>query len=180
MNEHWSLNRYGLAHDVVGEGFTLIELLVVAAIISILAALLLPTLGQARERGRSAFCLNNLKQLYLALDMYQQENNGFFPIAAAMPSLHLNEDPRICDVLHPYLQSEKVFRCPSDRGGFYFLREGSSYEWNVMLNGRKNETGGPATTTTMWALYDYKDFHGLQRRNFVFLDGHASDQPLAQ
>ena len=60
------------------EKFTLIELLVVIAIIAILAAILLPALNQARERGRSTSCLSNIRQLGVANLLYAESNADYF------------------------------------------------------------------------------------------------------
>src|SRR5215469_5451502 len=55
------------------QGFTLIELLVVIAIIAILAAILFPVFAQAREKARQITCLSNVKELGLAVQMYNQD-----------------------------------------------------------------------------------------------------------
>lgn len=64
------------------DGFTLIELLLVIAIISVLAALLLPALSRTRAQARSIECVNNLRQLCLANAMYASENGGHYVPAA--------------------------------------------------------------------------------------------------
>ncbi len=60
-------------------GFTLVELLVVIAIIAVLMAILMPALKGAREQGKRAVCLNNLRQLTLAWILYAEANNGRIP-----------------------------------------------------------------------------------------------------
>ena len=66
-------------------GFTLIELLVVIAIIAILGALLLPTLGRAKEKARAVSCLSRLKQWNLAFGMYKDDNQDFLPRESFIP-----------------------------------------------------------------------------------------------
>jgi prepilin-type N-terminal cleavage/methylation domain-containing protein/prepilin-type processing-associated H-X9-DG protein len=62
-------------------GFTVVELLVVAAIISIVAALMAPALNSARESGRRAKCISNMKQLGVAFRLYQEDHGGKYPFS---------------------------------------------------------------------------------------------------
>jgi len=62
-------------------GFTLIELLVVVAIIVVLIAILLPSLGRARQQTQSVTCMSNLRQIGVGMFMYAQDNNNWIPCA---------------------------------------------------------------------------------------------------
>lgn len=73
MKRSW----YRAGHQQPIHGFTLIELLVVIAIIAVLVAILLPVLRQAREKARQSVCMNNMKQLGLAILMYADDYDGW-------------------------------------------------------------------------------------------------------
>ena len=95
--------------------FTLIELLVVIAIIAILAAMLLPALARAKESGRRIYCLNNLRQLSLASQMYVSENQGTFPPRfGTAPSGVFTPDRWPDSFYNNYGKNVKVLLCPSE------------------------------------------------------------------
>lgn len=87
--------------------FTLIELLVVIAIIAILAAMLFPVLSRAQETGRRIQCMNSLRQLELANQMYVTDNHGYYT-----PRDEVNRWPnRLYDT---FARNTKILLCPTD------------------------------------------------------------------
>lgn len=87
--------------------FTLIELLVVIAIISILAAMLLPSLSRAKESGKRIACVNNLRQLGLAAQIYVGDSQGSFPQRSGT-------DRWPNRLYENYGKNAKVLLCPTD------------------------------------------------------------------
>jgi prepilin-type N-terminal cleavage/methylation domain-containing protein/prepilin-type processing-associated H-X9-DG protein len=181
------------AQAIDGRAFTLIELLVVIAIIAVLAALLLPALGRAKEEARATACLSNLHQAGIALQIYVQENNNKLPV---MEDANPAADPTgtnatINKVLLTQLGNTNVLHCPSDlpqliTNSVYetlFESTGSSYSWNNLLNGEDADHlvvfGISFQPRQIPLSYDKDAFHiarGPKKAvNYLYADGHIKN-----
>ena len=164
-------------------GFTLVEILVVIVIIAILAALLLPALGTAKANGQRVSCLNHLKQLAAASQMYIADNEGRLvdnspegSPAAQRTNAWVLGDMKLAQEatdqqfirqgrLFPYANDPALFRCPADTSKSSGVSRVRSYSMNSWMGTRYMETESGATA---------KGYRAFMRENELALAGAAT------
>jgi prepilin-type N-terminal cleavage/methylation domain-containing protein/prepilin-type processing-associated H-X9-DG protein len=185
------------------KGFTLIELLVVIAIIAILAAILFPVFAKAKEKAKSASCLSNMKQLSLAVLMYQSDYDDrlphlrYYPAGGYNYSFPSGTGTISCyfwvETVQPYVKNYELNLCPSrdvvgnrDDGNVYRADEFKhGYALNAYIEGRNgSEINEPAGVIllleTSWSCPDLGLWSTCgvpqshnEGSNWTFVDGHA-------
>jgi prepilin-type N-terminal cleavage/methylation domain-containing protein/prepilin-type processing-associated H-X9-DG protein len=195
--------QHHAGHTRRDQGFTLIELLVVIAIIAILAAILFPVFGRARENARRSSCQSNLKQIALGIKQYTQDYDERFPMWSASTN-------GWSYAIQPYVKSTQVLQCPSETTApdtnpvntgysdyFYNSNLGSNvtgqnesmleYSSNTVMNGdsaasdgSNRSNGGIATGVTgaapgeaNWFPNRAEAIRHLEGSNYSFADGHV-------
>ncbi|HEY3379533.1 MAG TPA: DUF1559 domain-containing protein [Armatimonadota bacterium] len=167
-----------------GEGFTLIELLVVIAIIAILAAILFPVFGKAREKARQAQCTSNQKQFALALAMYTQEHDEKVPQGYTDANNNGYWDPNDTNETATWVTDlgipDKMLHCLTSP------KKGNSadpdYGYGWWLNGSAlGEIANPSATvcfadsaTARLAGTFAADMRHDRKAIYAFLDGHVA------
>jgi prepilin-type N-terminal cleavage/methylation domain-containing protein/prepilin-type processing-associated H-X9-DG protein len=146
-------------------GFTLVELLVVIAIIGVLVALLLPAVQAAREASRRTQCLNNMKQLALAIQNHH-DANGHLPVDVNRQSNGTTDRPMLYLQMLPFMEGSNIKNA-------YDFTVGAANPRNLDLLSREEPMLACTSDETQQMLEPTKDRGGDRKSNYGFNYGYG-------
>jgi prepilin-type N-terminal cleavage/methylation domain-containing protein len=150
------------------QGFTLIELLVVISIIAILASMLLPALSRAKARAQGISCVNNMKQLGLAVNLYASDSDDWFPPMQALMPQGFESSWR------PYLfqyvgRNALVYDCPTEKQEVYASgkppKSTTASPWVIgqFVQGEINIPSGIGAVNVHWTVEAHRHPSAVRR-----------------
>ncbi|MFZ2656155.1 MAG: prepilin-type N-terminal cleavage/methylation domain-containing protein [Victivallales bacterium] len=202
-------SKIGNLQSTLGSTFTLIELLIVIAIIAILAAMLLPALGQARKLAVSSLCKSNFKQIMIGSNYYADDSNDHLPPMGGLPTdlpsvsgvaygycywnafvgVYIYPKYTICDLRYGGnvygigVAPNWIMECPVTVNS----NDSNNKMYAINGSGVNNTLYGPVDETTGWG--DQNKFYGITliRRGslrypsdtFAFCDSYAQYRAIA-
>jgi prepilin-type N-terminal cleavage/methylation domain-containing protein/prepilin-type processing-associated H-X9-DG protein len=151
------------------QGFTLIELLVVIAIIAILAAILFPVFAKAREKARQTSCMNNQRQIAVAILMYAQDHDETLPDASdAWVQINVDRNILMCPTKGKKVANAYVYNSNCSSIGLGELPDPSQ----VMLTADGNVSSSVGTYDNVAYSLEDLDYRHSNRLVVSYADGH--------
>jgi prepilin-type N-terminal cleavage/methylation domain-containing protein len=158
----WLARAAGGGRDRGLRAFTLIELLVVIAIIAILASLLLPALGRAKEKTRRIACMSNQRQIMFACHMYSDEWPDYYYYTTT-----IGDDSAPLSLYPRFLSNWKCFICPSTKNQIrpdLKDRQGQMTDLSVTCHGdRESKVYQYGTSYEFFGIFELGQYNGVRK-----------------
>jgi prepilin-type N-terminal cleavage/methylation domain-containing protein len=166
------------------QAFTLTELLVIIAIIAVLSAFLYPTIASSKASAKDSLCIQNLRQIGGAMQMYLSDHDDTYPRAVSSRSEGDGTDQTssiVWELLRPYGVRNAQLRCPHDTvspielpgKGSHFEAYGSSYYYAFSTGSPLLTNRDPSSTILVRDGFRYHSNGGSPRFGAVMMDGHS-------
>ena len=161
-----------------GQGFTLVELLVVIAIITVLVAILVPTLDSAREMAKRAICLSNERTVLIAASSYAADHAGFYPPAPSTWYQRVKTSNPVEFWTLGALMRTRYLPCDEGHQDLYFCPSGyATWNWQTFKHLYRNVVTDPARKNECYLTYSAR-FTPIDKYEPLTMENAPKSPPL--